>query len=89
MIRTPKKFNKIGDKMSTKRIIGIILTVLGGVGILYCIMTILEDTSGWLFRYTYAPPFTDHEITVISILVVAIISTISGIIMLCNKEHNY
>lgn len=66
-----------------KGIIAMILSVLGGF---YSITTYAEDTSG-LYRYSYAPPFTTHEIVVIVIGILSVIALIIGLYWLKSSRE--
>ena len=74
--------------MSERKIIGLFLMFVGAIGGGYAIITYSNDTSGVLFGYTYSPPFTTHEITVIAIFVVALILVVVGIAMLAESKDN-
>lgn len=56
-------------------VIGYILTFLGCFGSAFSFVTISND-----HRYTYRAPFTDHERTMITILVISIIVLVAGIL---------
>lgn len=71
--------------MSTKRIYGLIMTIISVIGALYSIITISNDKSG-LIRYTYAPPFTAHETVTLAILVISVIIGMIGIVLIAIKE---
>jgi len=61
-------------------VVGIVLSVLGLVGIIVTAATIIGDRSGF-FRYTYAPPFSDHEVMVIAGGVISVILLIVGAVV--------
>lgn len=65
--------------MESKKTGGIICTIIGAIGALYAIYTILEDTSGWI-GYNYEPPLTDHEVKIIMILIGALALLLIGIL---------
>lgn len=71
--------------MSSKKIAGIIMLILGGYGLMFSTMTILNDTSG-LFGYSYTAPFSDHKTFVITVLVMSVIALIFGVVLLLVKE---
>lgn len=71
--------------MSSKKIAGIIMLILGGFGLMFSSMTISNDTSG-LFGYSYTAPFSDHETFVITVLVMSVIALIFGVVLLLVKE---
>lgn len=66
---------------------GIIYTVIGALGIIATFKTINEDKSHIIGGYTYSSPLTEHEIIVISIGIISVISLIIGLIKI-NKERN-
>lgn len=68
--------------MQTKKIYGIIATVIGVIGEAYALVTINADKTGNFWGgYTYEPPFSSHEITYISIAVISALVIIAGLIM--------
>jgi len=71
--------------MSQKKIVGLVLMVLGIIGGVYSAITYANDTSGGWFGYTYEPPFTNHEIVVIAIAGISIIALIAGITTFARK----
>ena len=78
--------------MNTAMIIGIILTLLGGIGGIYSVVTIINETAGkgtlGFVVYDYSIPFEPHERTVIIILVAAILLIIFGIAFIANSNSN-
>lgn len=72
--------------MSSKRVAGVLLTVLSAIGILYSIFTISNDTSG-LIGYTYSAPFTTHETTILTTLGVSVVVLIIGLVLLLSKDN--
>lgn len=58
--------------------LGLIVLIIGICGLGFSIFKILNDMTGTWERYTYAPPFTDHEIGMIAILVISLIVSIFG-----------
>ncbi|MBR3948630.1 MAG: hypothetical protein IKJ70_04415 [Clostridia bacterium] len=74
--------------MKINKIIGILLAVIGAIGEVYALMTINSDKNASILygRYTYAPPFTDHEITYITIAAVSALLLIVGLIVLFLKK---
>lgn len=78
--------------MNTATIIGIILTLLGGIGGIYSVFTIINETAGkdtfGLVVYDYSIPFEPHERTIIIILGVAILLIIFGIAFIANGNSN-
>lgn len=73
--------------MSSKKISGIIMTVLSALGGFYAITTYSDDTTN-LFGYNYEPPLTSHEITVIMIGVASAICLIVGLILLLGQDDS-
>ena len=53
---------------------GYVISIIGLIGTILMFVAISHD-----YRYTYSPPFTDHEITNIAILVISIILLAIGI----------
>lgn len=78
--------------MKISKILGILLTVIGAIGEIYALMTINSDKNASILygRYTYAAPFTEHEITFITIAAVSAALLVLGLIMLLikKKENN-
>lgn len=74
--------------MKINKILGILLAVIGAIGEVYALMTINSDKNASILygRYTYAPPFTDHEITYITIVAVSALLLIVGLIVLFLKK---
>ncbi len=74
--------------MKINKILGILLAVIGAIGEVYALMTINSDKNASILygRYTYAPPFTDHEITYITIAAVSALLLIVGLIVLFLKK---
>lgn len=58
-------------------IIGYILIVLGVFGMVGSFTTISND-----WRYTYKPPYTDHETTMIALLIISVVVFIVGIMVI-------
>lgn len=75
--------------MKVSKIIGIFFAVVGGIGEIYALMTINSDKNASILygRYTYAPPFTEHEITFITIAAVSAVLLILGLTMLLIKKR--
>ncbi len=69
------------------KVLAIILTVLGGIGELYALMTINNDKSG-LFGYTYTAPLTEHEIFFIALAAISAVLLIVGLLGLVAKKKN-
>lgn len=71
-------------KMSKQsNIIAGFIALLCGLGVGgFAVYTYMEDTAGWLSKYTYAPPFTNHEITVIECAFLGAFLLICAIILL-------
>jgi uncharacterized membrane protein len=65
-----------------KRTLGIILSVVGVVGVIFAYTRI---TSLYGQMHTWSPPFDSYEITTIIIGVVALISLIVGIVFWSKK----
>lgn len=61
-------------------IFGIILNLIGLGLLFFAISSYDSDTSGWILRYTYSPPFTEHEMRVILSGVLGITMGICGTI---------
>jgi len=59
---------------------GIVLTAIGGAGLLYILFEIIQDTTGDLARYSYKLPLTHHEVSNLVFLGVALALTIVGIV---------
>ncbi|MGM9670860.1 MAG: hypothetical protein ACI3XD_04715 [Oscillospiraceae bacterium] len=72
--------------MSSGKIAGIIMAIIGAIGDIYAAITIANDTSGW-FGYTYTAPFSQHETTMITIAVVSGILLIAGIFILFSNNR--
>lgn len=70
--------------MSSNKIAGIIMTIAGICGIFYSVMTISDDTSR-LFGFSYTPPFTTHEITVLVILGGSVLIGILGLAIMLSS----
>jgi len=65
---------------------GLVTLVLGIVGTVYSLITISSDMEGnGLMHYSYSSPFTGHEITMITVLIISIIAAIVGVIILVKK----
>jgi len=60
---------------------GIVVTAVSAVGLIFSILQIVTDKTGRPFGYTYTPPFTPHEITMLSLLGAAIVGIIVGVIL--------
>ena len=73
--------------MSSGKIAGIIMAIIGAIGDIYAAITIANDTSGWFSRYTYTAPFSQHETTMITIAVVSGILLIAGIFILFSNNR--
>ena len=71
--------------MSTKRVGGLVMLVLAVFGIFYAVTTYSDDTSS-LFGYTYEPPLTEHETTVIAIGVGSALGVIIGLFLLFSQD---
>lgn len=73
--------------MSSGKVAGFIMAIIGAIGEIYAAITIANDTSGW-FGYTYSAPFSQHETTMITIAVVSGILLVAGILVLfcCSKK---
>ena len=69
------------------KVLAIILTVLGGIGEVYALMTINSEKNA-LFGYSYTAPFTEHEIFFIALAVVSAILLIIGLVGLVAKKKN-
>lgn len=57
---------------------GLIVFIIGLCMLSFAIFTILTDMSGTWIKYTYLPPYTDHEIGIIAVLIIGIAITIIG-----------
>ena len=75
--------------MKLSKIFGILFTVIGAIGEMYAVMTINTDMNASILygRYSYAPPFTDHEITYIAIAASSAVLLIVGLILLFVKKE--
>lgn len=67
------------------KVLAIILTVLGGIGEIYALMTINSEKNS-LFGYSYTAPFTEHEIFFIALAAVSAVLLIIGLIGLTVKN---
>ena len=66
-----------------KFISGWIITALGAILAIYTAITIHTDIEGnWYHSYTYTPPFTEHELFNIILMIIAIAAIIAGVVML-------
>ena len=76
--------------MDEDQITSIFLLLLGGIGSIWTVITIANDTSSsnLLGRYTYRAPFTEHEITVIIFLIVSIVFVAIGLALLSNNKSS-
>lgn len=74
--------------MKVNKILGILFTVVGAIGEVYALMTINGDKNASILygRYTYAPPFTEHEIMFITIATASAALLILGLIMISIKK---
>ena len=70
--------------MEKQFLVGLVALVLGIVGVVYSWITISSDMG---YRYTYKPPLTNHEITMIAVLIISIIVAIAGGITLRLKKN--
>ena len=71
--------------MSNKKVGGWVFTVLGIIGSVYSIMTIVDDTS-LEGNYNYNFPFSTHEIMMIVLAAMSIIALIEGIFAVLSDE---
>lgn len=73
-----------------KKIIAIICAIIGFIGCIASAIIISNDmTGGSMFsmRYTYKPPFTAHETTMLIIAGISVIMLIAGIISYVVISH--
>ena len=66
---------------------GLIALVLGIIGLVYAIVTIVNDRSGMPPLYTYSSPFTEHEILFIAILILSYIVLLVGEIIILSHAQ--
>jgi hypothetical protein len=59
---------------------GIVLTAIGGAGLLWILFEIITDITGDLARYSYKLPLTHHELSNLVFLGVALALTIVGVV---------
>ncbi len=69
--------------MTAKKMIGIIMASLGGIGVLLVFLIVNSEVPN---LYTYAPPLTDHEIMVILIGIVSALLVVAGIILITTEK---
>ena len=71
--------------MDSKKTGGIICTIIGAIGALYGIFTILSDiytyNNSWFGGYNYESPLTDHEKNMILIFVGGLILLLIGFVL--------
>ncbi|MEW6192694.1 MAG: hypothetical protein AB1507_04990 [Bacillota bacterium] len=61
---------------------GIVISSIGGLGVLLSIFLIVQDISGgFLIRYSYQPPFTDHELGRLFLLGLTVVLTVVGTVL--------
>ncbi len=72
--------------MTNRKLVPIMLTVIGVIGEAYALLTINADKTNFWGGYTYTPPFTSHEITYISIASISAVSVIIGLFLLLSNR---
>jgi hypothetical protein len=70
------------NKSSSTVWLGYTISVIGLIGIIFMYTTISHD-----YRYTYSPPFTDHELGNIILLVGSIILLAIGIGVIIKQKN--
>jgi len=60
--------------------LGIVLTSIGGAGLLWIGFEIMKDMTGDLVRYSYKPPFTQHETANLVFLAVSVVLILFGVL---------
>lgn len=70
-----------------RKIAGLATMLIGIIVGIFSAVTISDDMSG-LIGYSYEPPLTSHEITMIVVAALSLILIIIGIILLCIKDKN-
>jgi hypothetical protein len=64
------------------KVAGIVMSSIGGLGVLLTIFLIVQDMSGgFLIKYTYQPPFTSHEQGRLFLLGLTVVLSIVGIVL--------
>lgn len=70
--------------MESKRIGGLVIgglvTIVSGLALLVVLFQIVQDLSGTFFRYTYVPPWTPHELSMVVLLFVTGSGTLVGLV---------
>ena len=64
----------------------IIFAILGLLGTVYSLAIIIKDTTSNWGRYTYTPPFTEHETYMLLLIVASVIIFIIGLYNIFNKK---
>lgn len=65
---------------------GLIYLILGSLGAIFSIFTIIDDRSGFL-GYTYKPPFTGHEVGILLILGFSLLFIFLGILCIIAERE--
>lgn len=69
-------------------IAGIVMAVLGVIGTVYTFMTVNADKTTGFQRYTYQPPFSEHETRIIILGIISIVLLIIGLIKIYKNYKN-
>jgi len=67
---------------------GIVLTAIGGAGLLYILFEIIQDTTGDLARYSYKLPLTHHEVSNLAFLALSMILMVVGVVSWVRGTNN-
>jgi hypothetical protein len=65
---------------------GIVLTSIGGAGLLWIGFEIITDMTGDLVRYSYKPPLTGHETSNLVFLVMSVVLLLLGSIRILRAQ---
>ena len=66
---------------------GIVLTSVGGAGLLYIIFQIIQDMTGDLVRYSYKPPLTNHETANLVFLGMSLVLVVLGVVGILKSQR--
>ena len=77
-----EKFQQLPGKDRVFLDFYILITILGGIGLTYAALTIIQDVTNWVVVYSYAPPRTAHEYILLAVLVVSAALLVTGIVLL-------
>ncbi|HXG37836.1 MAG TPA: hypothetical protein VNL36_03595 [Bacteroidota bacterium] len=69
-------------------VLGIILTSIGGSGLLYIGFQIIQDMTGELVKYSYKPPLTQHEAANVVFLALSVALIVLGIVSLAKGRFS-